>query len=76
MYDISYVSDQSVREMMDTLRYLKMQFDTFGAIDRINMQHVQKALARVEIERSFARNPPTYTRAAEQAAHHLDIAAE
>ena len=76
MNDIACISDDTVRRLIACLQYLKSEFDAGFTIDRINMDHVEKALARVEIERSFARNPPTYTRAAEQAAHHLDIAAE
>lgn len=53
MYD--GLSKETIADCVNTLRYLKRQFEISGRLDGLNMAHVHKALDRVDIEISFAR---------------------
>jgi hypothetical protein len=56
MYD--NLTPDTVADLVATLRYLRRQYEINGRLDGLNMRHVEKSLARVEIEvmvqRAFA----------------------
>ena len=52
---VSCLSPETVRDLVDTLRTIRGRFDRYLRIDALDMAHVEKALARVDIEQSFAR---------------------
>lgn len=53
--DVSALSPETIADAIDTLRHLKTTFDRGLRIDHIDMGHVERSLARVDIELSFGR---------------------
>ncbi len=49
------LTPETVAELVETLRYLKREFDQGFRLDSVNMLHVERALARVEIEQMMQR---------------------
>ena len=49
------LSERTVAELVDTLRYIEREFDRGFRIDAQNIEHVRKALALVDVEAGFER---------------------
>lgn len=54
MLDITNLSPEAIRECVEALRYLRRDFDRYGHLDSINMESVDHALTRVDLELSVA----------------------
>lgn len=54
MFDPSDIKPATVQEMVDTLRYLKREFDRYQHLDATNVRHIRAALAMVEHDQAAA----------------------
>ena len=54
MFNVSDLKPATVEELVDTLRYLKREFDKQNYLDKINMRHVRAALDMVDHDQAAA----------------------
>ena len=54
MINVSDLKPATVEELVDTLRYLKREFDRNNFLDKINMRHVRKVLDMVDHDQASA----------------------
>ena len=54
MFNVSDIKPATVEELVETMRYLKREFDKQNYLDKINMRHVRAALDMVDHDQAAA----------------------